>query len=58
MNYKKLLEKYIQYIDDNEGTNYISEVKKIYSEVNFTKEEWKELLNLSNNKKYIFNYEN
>jgi len=51
INYKQLLEKYVQYITDVECTDYISIHDNRYvSDVSFTKEEWQELTNISKNK--------
>lgn len=45
MNYKELLIKYIQYVDECEGINFITDLPKLPTFVDtvFTKDEWNEL---------------
>jgi hypothetical protein len=41
MDYKKLLKKYIEYVTDCEGCDFIDPIDhRFISEVEFTKEEW------------------
>ena len=48
MNYKELLAKYIAYIVDVEGTDYIDIHDNRYmSDVDFSDSEWRELENIS-----------
>lgn len=48
MDYKNLLQKYIKYIIDVEGTEYISIHDRRYqSDVEFTAQEWAELKNIA-----------
>jgi hypothetical protein len=47
IDYKALLSKYIAYVKDTEGTDFIE--CPGFSEIEFTSEEWKELKNISNN---------
>ena len=49
MNYKLLLRKYIEYIIEVEGSNFITYYshKDILARSKFTKEEWKELEKLA-----------
>lgn len=45
MDYKKLLEKYIYYVSECEGINFITDLprKSPFVETTFSLEEWKEL---------------
>jgi len=45
MDYKLLLEKYIEYLVDIEGCDFISNSK--FSDISFTHEQWKELEQIS-----------
>ena len=49
MNYKLLLRKYIEYIEEIEGSNFIKYYshKCLLARDRFTKEEWKELEKLA-----------
>ncbi len=49
MDYKSLLEKYIQYVVDCEGIDYLGVYEKRYcSDVKFSEAEWTELNRYSN----------
>lgn len=48
MNYKELLIKYIEYVDDCEGSNFISQTPYRLANDFFTEDEWKELNELVN----------
>lgn len=43
MNYRKLLKRYIRYIQDAEGSNFIENDRRYVSDVVFSEEEWNEL---------------
>lgn len=44
----RLLEKFVEYIIDIEGTDFISDGKSVYSDVEFTEKEWELLSEISN----------
>ena len=49
VNYRELLIKYIQYIEECEGINFITDLPKSppFVDTVFTVEEWKELIKLA-----------
>lgn len=48
IDYKALLKKYIQYINDVEGSDYIEpHDNRDFSDINFNDEEWNKLLEIS-----------
>ena len=49
MDYKALLEKYIEYLKDVEGSDFIEDDKLHLTDVRFETEEWEELEQLSLN---------
>ncbi len=49
MDYKALLEKYIEYLKDVEGSDFIEDDKLHLTDVRFETEEWAELEQLSLN---------
>jgi hypothetical protein len=48
IDYYKLLVKYISYVKGAEGIDFIEDGKDLFSDVNFTKEEWDALDAISN----------
>ena len=49
--YKELLRKYIKYVEECEGVNFITDLPKKppFVDTTFTQEEWKELLKIKEN---------
>ena len=47
MDYKKLLEKFIKFMQETEGVNLTIQDDRIMSDIKFTDEEWSELIKLS-----------